>query len=98
MLSKLGKDVTETLELASQRWKVVQTVREKFVCRACETISQPPAPFRPIARGRTGPELLTTTLDAKSAQRLPHQVVCLPKSAGVGQRGAGDELGDDLLR
>ncbi len=70
-LSKLGEDVTETLEVVPRRWKVVQTVREKFVCRACETISQPPAPFHAIARGRAGPELLATILDAKFAQHLP---------------------------
>jgi transposase len=51
-LSKLGEDVTETLEVVPRQWKVLQTVREKFSCRACETISQPPAPFHPIARGR----------------------------------------------
>ena len=70
-LSKLGEDVTETLELVPRRWKVVQTVREKLVCRKCETISQPPAPFHPIARGRAGPELLAAILDAKFAQHLP---------------------------
>jgi transposase len=36
------------------KWKVIQTVREKFSCRSCETITQPPAPFHPIARG--GPD------------------------------------------
>ena len=66
-----GEDVTETLELIPRRWKVVQTVREKFACRTCETIIQPPAPFHPIARGRAGPELLATILDAKFAQHLP---------------------------
>ncbi len=70
-LSKLGEDVTETLELVPRRWKFIQTVREKFTCRACETIIQPPAPFHPIARGRAGPELLATILDAKFAQHLP---------------------------
>ncbi len=70
-LSKLGEDVTETLELVPRHWKVVQTVREKLVCRACETITQPPAPFHPIARGRAGPELLATILEAKFGQHLP---------------------------
>jgi hypothetical protein len=37
MLSKLGETVTETLESVPRQWKVIQTVREKFVCRACET-------------------------------------------------------------
>jgi transposase len=44
-LSKLGEDVTETLEVIPRQWKVIQTVREKFSCRDCEKISQPPAPF-----------------------------------------------------
>ncbi len=35
-----GEDITETLEVVPRRWKVIQTVREKFTCRRCETISQ----------------------------------------------------------
>ena len=70
-LSKLGEDVTETLEVVPRRWKVIQTVREKFTCRACEAVSQAPAPFHPIARGRAGPELLATILEAKFGQHLP---------------------------
>ena len=38
-LSKVGEDVTETLEVIPRRWKVIQTVREKFTCRDCERIS-----------------------------------------------------------
>jgi transposase len=44
---------------------VVQTVRERFTCRACEAITQPPAPFHPIARGRAGPNLLAMILTGK---------------------------------
>jgi transposase len=70
-LSKLGEDVTETLEVEPIRWKVIQTVREKFSCRSCETVTQPPAPFHPIARGRAGPQLLAMILEAKFGQHLP---------------------------
>jgi len=70
-LAKLGEDVTETLEVIPRQWKVVQTVRERFTCRACESITQPPAPFHPIARGRAGPELLAMILEAKFGQHLP---------------------------
>jgi len=70
-LAKLGEDITETLEVIPRQWKVIQTVRERFTCRACETITQPPAPFHPIARGRAGPELLATILEAKFGQHLP---------------------------
>ena len=70
-LAKLGESITESLEVIPRQWKVIQTVREKFTCRSCETITQPPAPFHPIARGRAGPNLLATILDAKYAQHLP---------------------------
>ena len=39
-LSKVGEDVTETLEGIARQWKVIQTVREKFTCRDCEKLSQ----------------------------------------------------------
>ena len=41
-LSKVGEDVTETLEVIPRQWKVIQTVREKFTCRDGEKLSQPP--------------------------------------------------------
>jgi transposase len=53
-MSKIGEDVTETLEVVPRQWKVVQTVREKGSCRDCETITQPPAPFHVIPRGFAG--------------------------------------------
>src|SRR5207244_12744879 len=56
-LHKLGEDVTETLELIPRQWKVIQHVREKFSCRSCETITQPPAPSHPIARDRKSTRL-----------------------------------------
>jgi len=67
----LGEDVTETLEVIPRQWKVIQTVREKFSCRACETITQPPAPFHPIARGRAGASLLAMILHGKFGNHLP---------------------------
>ena len=70
-LRKIGEDVTETLELRPRQWKVIQHVREKFSCRACEAISQPPAPSHPIARGRAGPKLLAHILFSKYGLHLP---------------------------
>jgi len=46
-LRKIGEDVTETLELIPRQWKVIAHVREKFSCRACEAITQAPAPRLP---------------------------------------------------
>ena len=70
-LAKLGEDITETLEVVPRQWKVVQTVREKFTCRSCEKIAQPPAPFHTIARGRAGASLLATILYAKYGHHQP---------------------------
>ena len=70
-LSKIGEDVTETLEVIPRRWKVIQTVREKFTCRACEKISQPPAPFHPTPRGWAGQHLLAMILFEKYGQHQP---------------------------
>jgi transposase len=70
-LRKLGEDVTETLEAIPRRWKVIQTVREKFSCRDCETISQPPATFHATPRGWAGPSLLAMVLFEKYGQHQP---------------------------
>ena len=68
---KMGEDITETLEVIPRQWKVVQTVREKFTCRDCERISQPPAPFHPTPRGWAGPNLLAMILFEKFGQHQP---------------------------
>ena len=70
-LSKLGEDITETLDVIPRQFIVRQTVRERFSCRACETITQPPAPFHVIARGRAGPSLLAMILWSKYVMHLP---------------------------
>jgi len=70
-LSKLGEDVTETLDVVPRQWFVTEHVREKFSCRSCETITQPPAPFHAIARGFAGPSLLAMMLVDKYANHQP---------------------------
>ena len=68
---KMGEDITETLEVIPRQWKVIQTVREKFTCRACEKISQPPAPFHAIPRGWAGPQLIAMIAFDKYGQHQP---------------------------
>jgi len=70
-LSKLGEDVTETLEVIPRQWKVIQHVRGKFACRDCEAISQAPAPFHVIPRGWAGPGLLAMIAFEKFGQHQP---------------------------
>lgn len=68
---KMGEDITETLEVVPRQWKVIQTVREKFTCRDCEKISQPPARFHPVSRGWAGPNLLAMIAFEKFGQHQP---------------------------
>ena len=70
-LSKIGEDVTETLDVVPRQWFVTEHVREKFSCRSCEKITQPPAPFHAIARGFAGPSLLAMMLVDKYANHQP---------------------------
>ena len=57
--------------MVPRQWFVTEHVREKFSCRACEKISQPPAPFHVIARGFAGPSLLAMILVEKYANHQP---------------------------
>lgn len=70
-LSNLGEDITDTLEVIPRQWQVIQTVREKFSCRDCEKISQPPAPFHVVPRGWAGPSFLAMILFEKYGQHQP---------------------------
>lgn len=97
-LSKLGEDVTETLEVVPRQWKVIQHVREKFSCRDCEAISQAPAPFHVTPRGWAGPSFLAMLLFEKfgqhqplnrQAERYAREGVSLSLSTLADQVGAG---------
>ena len=66
-----------------RQWKVIQTVREKFTCRCCEKISQPPfaivlepmahdgSSFHTIPRGWAGPQLIAMVAFDKYGQHQP---------------------------
>lgn len=106
-LRKLGETVTETLEVIPRQWKVVQHVREKMTCRACERISEPPAPFHVVPRGWAGPSLLAMLLFEKFGQHQPlnrqaerygREGVPLALSTLADQVGAACAVLEPLLR
>jgi transposase len=70
-LRKIGADVTETLEHVPARFKVIRHVREKFSCRACDTVVQASPPDHAVARGRAGPGLLAHIVVSKYDDHLP---------------------------
>ena len=71
-----GQYYTDKLKSIQRKWKIIQTVREKFTCRECEKITQPPAPFHTIPRGWAGPSLLAMILFEKFGQHQPLNRQC----------------------
>lgn len=70
-MRKIGEDVAEVLDYVPARWRVIQHVRPKLACPACERIVQVAAPSRPIARGLAGAGLLAHVLVSKYCDHLP---------------------------
>jgi transposase len=70
-MRKIGEDMAEVLDYVPARFRVIQHVRPKFACPACERIVQVAAPSRPIARGLAGAGLLAHVLVSKYCDHLP---------------------------
>jgi hypothetical protein len=64
-MAKLGEDVTEVLDYVPGHFQVIRHVRPKFACRACDAITQAPAPAMPTPRGRATPAMLAHLLVSK---------------------------------
>ena len=91
IFSRIGQDEREVLEYTPASFKVIEHIRPKLCCRACETIIQPPMPSLPIERGRPGPGLLAQVLVAKFCDHIP-----LHRQAGIYAR-EGVELDRSTL-
>ena len=74
-LRQFGEDVSEQLERVPASYKVIQHVRPKFACGACEQVVQAPAPARPIDQGLPGPGLLAHVLVSKFADYVGFAVM-----------------------
>jgi transposase len=70
-MGQLGEDVTEVLDYVPGHFQVIRHVRPKFACRACDAITQAPAPAMPTPRGRATPAMLAHLLVAKYCDHLP---------------------------
>ena len=69
--TKIREEVTEVLEKIPSQLKVIRYIRPIYACRACEMVSQAPAPDLPILKGRPGPNLITHIAIAKYYDGLP---------------------------
>tara|TARA_R110000765_G_scaffold423900_1_gene533519 strand:- start:69 stop:1565 length:1497 start_codon:yes stop_codon:yes gene_type:complete len=76
-LHKIGEDKAEKLEFIPAQVKVIEHVRPKYACRACEkdgthnTIKQAPVPPSVIPKGYATPSLLSQIVTSKYQFGLP---------------------------
>ena len=70
-LHAIGESVSEMLDWVPAQLRVVRIRRPKFACRACGTVTQAPAPERPIAGGPATPALLAQVLVSKYCDHTP---------------------------
>jgi transposase len=81
--TKIREEVTEVLEKIPSQLKVIRYIRPIYACRACEMVSQAPAPDLPILKGRPGPNLITHIAIAKYYDGMP----LYRQSKGFGREG-----------
>ena len=70
-MAMLGEDVTEVLDYVPGHFQVIRHVRPKYACKACDAITQAPAPAMPTPRGRATPATLAHLLVSKYCDHLP---------------------------
>jgi transposase len=70
-LTRIGEEVSEQLDCKPIEFFVRRTVRGKYACRHCETITTAPLPAAIIERGQPAPGLLAQVLIAKYADHEP---------------------------
>jgi len=70
-LTRIGEEVNEQLDCKPIEFFVRRTVRGKYACRQCETITTAPLPATLIERGQPAPGLLAQVLIAKYADHEP---------------------------
>lgn len=76
-LHQIGEDISEKLEFIPAQVKVIEHVRPKYACKACEnkgtsnTIKQAPVPSSVIPKGYATPSLLSQIITSKYQYGLP---------------------------
>lgn len=70
-LREIGQDISEVLDYEPGKFHVIRHVRPKLACAGCQSITQAPAPSRPIDRGMAAAGLMTHVLVSKYADHTP---------------------------
>jgi transposase len=71
LLHRIGKDVSERLDIVPAQLRVLVMRRPKYACRACEAVVPALAPARVIEGGLPTDALLAQVLVSKYADHLP---------------------------
>ena len=71
-LTRIGEEMSEQLDIIPAQVRVLQQVRFKYACKACEeTIKTAPLPIQPIPKSHASPGLLAHIAVAKYQDALP---------------------------
>lgn len=68
---QIGETRSERLDLVPAQFRIVEKVRAKLACVACEQVVSPPLPPEPIVRGLPTPRLLAQVVVSKYCDHLP---------------------------
>ncbi len=71
VLHRIGEDISEKLEFVPAQIKVIEHIRCKYACRACENMKIATLPLQPIPKSIASPGLLSHILISKYADHLP---------------------------
>lgn len=70
-LKCIGEEVSEKLEIIPAKVRVIKTIRKKYACRACELMSEAPAPLEMIPKSNASGSVLAYIATAKYVDALP---------------------------
>jgi transposase len=71
-LTQIGEAISEQLDLIPAKIQVIQNVRKKYACKACEAgVTIAPLPRQPIPKSNASPGLLAHIAVAKYQDALP---------------------------
>ena len=84
MLHVVGQEKSEQLEIIPVQYCVIENIRLKYGCRACDTIVMAPKPLAPLPKAIAGSSLLTDVVLNKYQYHLPlYRQSKIMQSAGV---------------
>ncbi|MBC7430351.1 MAG: IS66 family transposase, partial [Bacteriovorax sp.] len=70
-LKCIGEEISEKLEIIPAKVKVLRTIRKKYACSKCESITTAPAPLELIPKSIASSSLLAYVASAKYVDALP---------------------------